>query len=95
MSKVTSKFQISIPKSIVDEAGIQVGDELLWEKSGADLRLRLASEPSRRLTAPERLALFDSARARQKQRERKRVTKRAAVEPANERGWTREDLYGQ
>ena len=92
MSKVTSKFQISIPKAIVNEAGIRVGDELVWERAGADLRLRLASEPSRRLTTSERLALFDSARTRQKSRERKHVAKRALA-PANERGWSREDLY--
>jgi len=31
MSKVTSKYQVSIPKALAERMGIRVGDELAWE----------------------------------------------------------------
>ncbi len=37
MSKVTSKYQVSIPKSLAEKIGIQVGDELEWEEAAGIL----------------------------------------------------------
>ena len=88
MSKVTSKYQVSIPKALAERIGIRVGDELAWEEAAGTLRARFATESKTRMTLAERLRLFDAATARQVARERKLRLPRAKV-----RGWTRDDLY--
>ena len=88
MSKVTSKYQVSIPKALAERMGIRVGDELAWEDAAGALHARVASTSKARMTLAERLRLFDAATARQVARERKRRLPRAKV-----RGWTRDDLY--
>ena len=88
MSKVTSKFQVSIPKALAERIGIRVGDELSWEDAAGTLRARVATASKPRMTLRERLRLFDAATARQEERERKRRFPRGKG-----RGWTREDLY--
>ena len=88
MSKVTSKFQVSIPKALAERIGIRVGDELSWEDAAGTLRARVANAAKPRMTLRERLRLFDAATARQVERERKRRLPRG-----KSRGWTREELY--
>lgn len=92
MSKVTSKYQISIPKALADRAGIRVGDDLAWEEVDGDggLRLRPATEAARALPTEERLALFDDATSRQRKRQRN-----DARQASKSRGWTRQDLYSR
>lgn len=89
MSKVTSKLQVTVPKSIAQVFDIHAGDEIDWV--GADDVIRVV--PARLRSKPRdvamRLKLFDQATARQKRRERK-PRKPAAV---TDRGWKREDLY--
>lgn len=88
MSKVTSKYQVSIPKSLAEKIGIRVGDELEWEEAAGTLRARTATLPKAGFPASERLRLFDAATARQKKRERSH-----RIPPGGSRGWSREDLY--
>ena len=88
MSKVTSKYQVSIPKALAERIGIRVGDELAWEDAAGILRARIATVARARMTLRERLRLFDAATARQEERQRKRRLPRGRG-----RGWTREDLY--
>jgi len=88
MSKVTSKYQVSIPKALADKIGIRVGDELEWEDAAGALRARVATAPTSRFSVTERLRLFDAATARQAKRQRSQRLHRA-----KNRGWTREDLY--
>ena len=88
MSKVTSKYQVSIPKALAERIGIRVGDELAWEDAAGMLRARVATVAKSRMTVRERLRLFDAATARQEERDRKRRLPRGKG-----RGWTREDLY--
>ena len=88
MSKVTSKFQVSIPKALAKRIGIRVGDDLAWEEAAGTLRARIAQAAKAPVSARERLRLFDAATARQIERERGRRTPRSKG-----RGWTREDLY--
>ncbi len=88
MSKVTSKYQVSIPKALAERIGIRIGDELEWEEAGGTLRARAAGIPKAGFPVPERLRLFDAATARQTKRERARRLPRG-----KERGWTRADLY--
>ena len=88
MSKVTSKYQVSIPKALAERIGIRVGDELAWEDAAGMLRARIATVAKARMTLRERLRLFDAATVRQVDRDRKRRLPRGKG-----RGWTREDLY--
>jgi AbrB family looped-hinge helix DNA binding protein len=88
MAKVTSKYQVSIPKALAERIGIRVGDELAWEEAAGVLRARLSARPGPRPSLRERLQLFDAATARQEARQRKRRLPRARG-----RGWKREDLY--
>ena len=88
MSKVTSKFQISIPKILAEKIGIRVGDELEWEEAAGALLARAATRPKAGFPVTERLRLFDAATARQEKRERAHRLPRGKA-----RGWTRADLY--
>ena len=90
MAKVTSKYQVTVPKAIADRYKIRPGDEIGWVAAGDVIRV----VPGDRQAAPEdresRLRLFDQATERQ----RRRTSARKAGRPS-ERGWTREDLYGR
>lgn len=89
MSKVTAKFQISIPKSLAKRAGIRVGDELNWEEESGVLRVRPVGDVRVTISVTDRLKLFDATTARQRKRERS-----ASRTPSKgDRGWTRADLY--
>lgn len=88
MAKVTSKLQVTIPKALAAEYGIEPGDDIEWSASGDAIRLSRTGR-SRELDVKARLQLFDEATLRQKARER--GEKQARV-PAD-RGWTREELY--
>ena len=86
MSKVTSKYQVSIPRILAAKAGIRVGDELEWEEAAGTLRARASTLPKAGFPVSERLRLFDAATARQEKRARR-------LPRGKRRGWTREDLY--
>jgi len=88
MSKVTSKYQVSIPKALAEKIGIRVGDDLAWEDAAGTLRARVATVPKAQFPVRERLRLFDAATARQAGRERAQRLPRS-----KDRGWTREELY--
>ncbi len=89
MSKVTSKLQVTIPKKVADRYGIRPGDEIEWVPAGDSIRVvpapRKTGEP---VDVARRLELFDRATARQQRRQEENPP-----EPADVRGWTREDLY--
>lgn len=89
MSRVTKKYQISIPKRLADAHGITPGDDLSWEDAGGGLRLT-TSERVLKLSIEERLRLFDESETRRLERDR---TRHVAVEQGEDRGWTRESLY--
>lgn len=88
MSKVTSKYQVSIPKTLAEKIGIRVGDELEWEEAAGTLRARAAALPRAGFPVSEKLRLFDAATLRQAKRERAHRLPRGTS-----RGWTRDDLY--
>jgi AbrB family looped-hinge helix DNA binding protein len=88
MSKVTSKLQVTIPRAVAVQYGIEPGDEVEFIPAGDSIRvvpLSAAAEPP---DVARRLQLFDQATARQ--RARQRGAKRAGVKT---RGWKREELY--
>ena len=88
MSKVTSKYQVSIPKALAEKIGIRIGDELEWEDAAGTLRARAAAIPKAGFPVAERLRLFDAATARQVERARR-------LPRGKDRGWTRADLYAR
>jgi bifunctional DNA-binding transcriptional regulator/antitoxin component of YhaV-PrlF toxin-antitoxin module len=88
MAKVTSKYQVTVPRKIVEEYHIRPGDERDWVPAGEAIRVI----PPGKQVAPQghesRLRWFDQAT----ERHRKRRSARGADLP-RERGWRREDLY--
>jgi AbrB family looped-hinge helix DNA binding protein len=90
MSKVTSKLQVTLPKALAERYGIEPGDEIEWEAAGDAIRVRPAESRSGEEGIRERLRIFDQARVRQRERE-KRSGRRP--KPSAGRGWRREDLY--
>ncbi len=95
MSKVTSKLQLTLPKSIAEQLGIKPGDQIDWEVAGEVVRMiPVAKRRRNRKNLQARIRLFDGATRRQQERE-------ATFDPAllrvahADRGWTREDLYSR
>ena len=90
MSKVTSKLQVTIPKALAERYGISPGQDVQWLQAGEAIRVVPQGTQRERTDATKRLARFDQATARQRDRESARQ-----VDPhgEDERGWTREELY--
>jgi AbrB family looped-hinge helix DNA binding protein len=85
VSKITSEYQVSIPKELADQLGVGPGDEVEWEVAGDEFRVRPARK-QRPLSVEERLRRFDETTKwiADYQKDR-RLT--------GSRDWTREDLY--
>ena len=89
MTRVTGKFQITLPKRLVDQFGIKVGDEVELVAAGGAIRIIPANRISRPMrSVEERLRLFDEQMKRADQ-----YAKEKNIPPATDRGWTREELY--
>ena len=90
MAKVTSKYQVTVPKAIAQQYGIRPGDNIDWVAAADVIRVI----PSARQASPQdresKLRLFDQATERQRRRSPGRKSKRS-----QDRGWTREELYGR
>ena len=89
MARVTSKLQVTIPKAIAERYGIAPGQEIEWLPAGDAIRVVPQTQAERKPDRERRLALFDQATDRQRQREATRTIKRLSTD----RGWRREDLY--
>jgi AbrB family looped-hinge helix DNA binding protein len=88
MAKVTGKFQITLPKAIVDRCGIRVGDELELRPVGGSIQIDRHTTADAAHQRRERLAHFDQATTRQRARQRT-----GSLTKTRSRGWTREELY--
>jgi bifunctional DNA-binding transcriptional regulator/antitoxin component of YhaV-PrlF toxin-antitoxin module len=86
MAKVTSNYQVKLPKAIVQEYNIQPGDHLDWVAAGEVIRV--IPPEARPSETKSRVRLFDQATERSRRRAKRREPPRA-----RKRGWTREDLY--
>jgi AbrB family looped-hinge helix DNA binding protein len=73
VSKVTSKLQVTIPKSVAEQYGIEPGTEVTFEPAGEAIRVRVGpDEPAAETGDLEwKLRLFDAASKRQKARNRR------------------------
>jgi AbrB family looped-hinge helix DNA binding protein len=89
MAKVTSKYQVTVPKAIADQYGIRPGDEIDWTPAGDVIRVIPPGKRAEPGDRESRLRLYDQATQRQ---QRRRPSK--AKQP-KDRGWTREDLYAR
>ena len=91
MAKVTSKFQVTVPKALAVQLGIQPGDDVDWTIGGDGLRVTPSKHRRSFLDLETRLRLFNEATDRQRRRERDaRVTR-----TDGDRGWSREDLHNR
>ena len=89
MARVTGKFQITLPKRLVDSYGIRVGDEVEIVAAGESIAIIPARAQTPLLSREERLRHFDQATRRQEARQREDPRRASATD----RGWTREELY--
>jgi AbrB family looped-hinge helix DNA binding protein len=89
MARITSKLQVTVPKAIADRFGIRPGDEIEFLPSDDSLRILLSPDKVPH-QVEDRLRLFDQSTRRQRERE---VGRGQVETSANDRGWTREDLY--
>ena len=90
MAKVTSKFQVTVPKVIVERYRIRPGDHIDWVAAGDVIRVIPAGKEAAPEDRESRLRLFDQATERHRRRPFVNTTKQS-----HDRGWTREDLYGR
>jgi len=90
MSKVTSKLQVTLPKTIADRFAIRPGDEIQWEPAGDVIRVVPPGVAPAILEREQRLRIFDAATRRQAERQ---VGKPRHPAASGDRGWTREELY--
>lgn len=88
MTRVTGKFQITLPKRLVDAFGIRVGDEVELVAAGDAIRIVPAKAVRSELSMQDRLRLFDEATQRTKKR-----AKEKRLPPETDRGWRRDELY--
>ena len=89
MSKITSKLQVTLPKTIAEAQGIRPGDEIVWLTTGGIIRIIPQRKHRRQLSIAQRLKLFDEASRRQDERTKNRKRKRSPMD----RGCKRKDLY--
>ena len=90
MAKITSKYQVTIPKKIVDKYNIGPGDHIEWLEAGEAILVVPASKRSIIDDPKERLRLFDQAT----ERIRTRSSSRKRRHPRG-RDWKRDDLYNR
>lgn len=93
MAKVTSKFQVTLPKAIAVQFNIHPGDDIDWVAAGEMIRVIPSGSRTAVNDMESRLHLFDQSTERL--RNRSRLQKKTAVtnREGASRGWTREDLY--
>ena len=88
MSKVTSKYQVTLPKALARKYNIRPGDDIDWVSAGETIRVIPSGIQDTAEDRESRLRLFDQAT----ERLRTRTTARRSS-PSTARGWKREDLY--
>jgi AbrB family looped-hinge helix DNA binding protein len=88
MAKVTSKYQVTVPKAIARQYRIRPGDHIDWIPAGDVIRVVPAGKQAPSEDREAKLRWFDQATGRQRRRQSAQAPK-----PTRDRGWKREDLY--
>ena len=84
---MTSKLQVTIPKTLAKRYGIEPGQEIEWLPGGDAIRVVPQASREREPDRARRLELFDRATERQRGRQ-------SPARPEGEdRGWQRDELY--
>jgi AbrB family looped-hinge helix DNA binding protein len=89
MARVTSKYQVTIPKAIAERYGIKPGQEIEWLPAGDAMRVVPQGYRGREPDRARRLDVFDRATERQ----RARQAGQGAGQRMPDRGWQRDELY--
>lgn len=92
MAKVTSKYQVTVPKAIADKYRIRPGDDIDWVAAGDVIRVVPATAQAPANDRESRLHWFDQATERHRRRREKAIPQSKAP---RDRGWRREDLYAR
>jgi AbrB family looped-hinge helix DNA binding protein len=90
MARVTGKFQITLPKRLVDAYGIRIGDEVEIVAAGDAIAILPSASAGKSFSPEERVRHFDAATRRQAARSAGSVSGGDA-----DRGWTRDELYSR
>jgi len=90
MAKVTSKFQVTVPRKMAEEYRIRPGDDIDWQPAGPVIRVIPPSGRAMPQSRESQLRLFDQATERHRKR-----TSAGDAEGTRNRGSKREDLYGR
>jgi len=92
MSKVSSKYQITLPRDLARAHRILPGEDVVFEEAGSALYLRRGAQNDRAANASvlERIDSFDQASQRQDVRNRSYP---GVSKATTSRGWTRDELY--
>jgi bifunctional DNA-binding transcriptional regulator/antitoxin component of YhaV-PrlF toxin-antitoxin module len=98
MAKVTGKYQITLPKTVVDRCAIRIGENLQFYSVGESIQIKRQQSKDDQISRKERLAHFDKSTQRHNKRHSKHHSapgRKAAATPSatTSRGWKREDLY--
>ena len=90
MAKVTSKYQVTLPKRIAEAYRIRPSDDMDWAPAGDVIRVIPPGKHAAPQSRESQLRLFDQTTERQRRR-----ASAPAAGRSRSRGWTREDLYGR
>ncbi len=95
MSKVTSKYQVTLPRKIARAHRIAPGSDIAFVSNGESLRVLVDSGVASEVRGGRTTVLesYDEASARQAVRNRRIMEQLGDAEGRMERGWTRDDLY--
>ena len=91
MAKITSKYQVTVPKKVAEQYRMSPGDEIEWIPAGETIRVVPYAKVQPANDREFRLHLFDQAT----QRIRKRAVPTERKGSDQNRGWTREGLYNR
>lgn len=88
MAKITSKYQVTVPRTIAKKYNLHPGDKIEWVAAGEAIRVVPPGKQETREDRESQIRLFDQAT----ERHRRRAPALKAQRP-QDRGWRREDLY--
>lgn len=96
MSKVTSKYQVTLPRHIARAHRIEPGSEIEFESTGDVIRIHTGGRPGGTAgSVQEALESFDAATTRQEARREEILGRLGAGASGEDRGWSRDDLYAE
>jgi bifunctional DNA-binding transcriptional regulator/antitoxin component of YhaV-PrlF toxin-antitoxin module len=87
MAKVTSKLQVTVPRTIAKQYSIEPGVEITWVEAGEIIHVIPPDRHPEPADKESRLRMFDQATARH------RRSGNFKMKGSGDRGWKREDLY--